>query len=239
MAIETGKIRKKRVFVLDTNVLLHDANSLFAFKGVVIGIPFAVLEELDEFKKERNELGMNARSVIRILDGLRTKGDLTKGVKVENGQESILKILPVPKKLEIKVCAKTIDNIIVQNVLDLVKAGNIVTFITKDINLRVKADALGLDAEDYAKETVTYEEYYKGWISIPVSNIELKRMTEKKVIDLVGKQKPFINEFIVVQSERNEWNNRIFRYLGGKSFREVFDKKFWKDFKLMLGTSNL
>jgi PhoH-like ATPase len=230
MATKTDKIRKKRVFVLDTNVLLHDATSLFAFKGVVIGIPFAVLEELDEFKKERNELGMNARRIIRILDELRTKGDLTKGVKVENGQESILKILPVPKKLEVKVCAKTIDNIIIQNVLDLVKAKNIVTFITKDINLRVKADALGLDAEDYAKETITYEEYYKGWISIPVSNIELKRMTEKKVIDLVGKQKPFINEFIVVQSERNEWNNRVFRYLGGKNFKEVFGKKFWKDF---------
>ena len=99
-----NQIRKKRVFVLDTNVLLHDSKALFAFKGVVIALPFAVLEELDEFKKERNELGMNARYIIRVLDELRGKGDLAKGVILENGTPSILKVLPVPKALTVKVC---------------------------------------------------------------------------------------------------------------------------------------
>jgi PhoH-like ATPase len=222
-------IRKKRIFVLDTNVLLHDSNSIFAFKGVVIAIPFAVLEELDEFKKERNELGMNARRVIRILDELRSRGDLQKGVIIENGTPSILKVIPLPKELSV-ICAKTVDNAIIQNVIDLVKQKNEVTFVTKDINLRIKADALGLDAEDYAKGTVSYEEYYKGWTSILVSNTDLKKASETKLHDFLGKEEPLVNEFVVLQSERNEWNNRVFRYLGGKKYKEVFSKKFWEDF---------
>ncbi|MBU1008342.1 PhoH family protein [Candidatus Dependentiae bacterium] len=226
----SNPLRKKRVFVLDTNVLLHDSNSLFSFKGVVIGIPFAVLEELDEFKKEQNELGMNARHVIRILDELRVKGDLIKGVTLENEPPSILRVLPIPKALTIKVCSKTIDNIIIQNTIDLVKAGYEVTFITKDINLRVKADALGIEAEDYTKGTVTHEDFYKGWQSISTSSIELKKMTEKKLPDFLGEHTLFANEFVILQSEKNEWNNRLFRYMGGNNFKEIFNQKFWRDF---------
>lgn len=225
-----GKIRKKRIFVIDTNVLLHDSNSLFAFKGVAIGLPFAVLEELDEFKKERNELGANARRIIRVLDELREKGDLKKGVVIGNGTNSLLMVLPVPKAISMKMCARTIDNIIIQNVLDLVKKGYSATFITKDINLRVKADSLGIEAEDYAKGTVTYEEHYKGWTRIALPSIELKKMTEKKLPDFLGKHKLFVNEFVILQSEKNVWNFRLFRYLGGKNFKEIFQKKFWEDF---------
>jgi len=228
--MSTPKIRKKRIFVIDTNVFLHDSNAIFSFKGVVLGIPFAVLEELDEFKKERNELGMNARRVIRILDDLRTKGSLTKGVTVEEGGPFIIKVLPVPKSLTVKVCAKTIDNIIVQNTIDLVKKGYKVTFVTKDINLRVKADALGIESEDYAKGTITHEEHYKGWTKMPISSKDLKLISEKKLPDFLGKYSAFVNEYIILESERNEWNNRIFRYLGGKNFKEIFSNPFWQEF---------
>ena len=67
-------VRTNRIFVLDTNVLLHDSDSITAFKGVVVGIPFIVLEELDTFKKERGEKGLHARKVIRALDELRNRG---------------------------------------------------------------------------------------------------------------------------------------------------------------------
>ncbi|MCK4517801.1 PhoH family protein, partial [Candidatus Babeliales bacterium] len=222
--------REKRIFVLDTNVLLHDSNAIFAFKGVAIGIPFAVLEELDEFKKERNELGMNARHFIRILDGLRSQGDLSKGVIIKNGTTSLLMILPPPKEIDIKACAKTVDNIIIQSVINLVKEGYKATFVTKDINLRVKADSLGLDAEDYARGTITYEEYYKGWQAIQLSNAELKKASIKTLPDLLVDKKIFVNEFIVLQSQHADWSYRTFRYLGGKNFKEVFEKKFWQDF---------
>ncbi len=225
-----GQIRKERIFVLDTNVLLHDSNALLSFKGVVIGIPFAVLEELDEFKKERNELGMNSRRVIRILDELRKKGDLSKGVTIDDQHPSIIKILPMPTEIGMKLCTKSTDNLIIQTVLDLIKSKFKVTFVTKDINLRVKADSLGIDSEDYTKGIVTYEEHYKGWQKIALTSGELKTLSEEKVINLVDTKKIFINEFIVFQSERNEWNYRIFRYLGGKNFKEVFLGKFWQDF---------
>jgi len=224
------ELRQKRVFVLDTNVLLHESNSVFAFKGVVIGIPFAVLEELDQFKNERNELGMNARRVIRILDELRKKGDLRTGVPLEEGEQAILKILPVPAELTIQACAKTVDNVILQNVINLVKEGFKTTFVTKDINLRIKADALGLDAEDYAKGTITHDEYYKGWQSVAISSADLKKATAKSMADILGTHTLFINEFVVLQSERNEWNNRLFRYRGGNNFKEVFSNKFWDNF---------
>ena len=77
-------IRTNRIFVLDTNVLLHDANAILSFKGVVIVIPFIVLEELDKFKKENDEKGRNARQVIRTLDELRSKGRLSEGVEIKN-----------------------------------------------------------------------------------------------------------------------------------------------------------
>src|ERR1700677_5021603 len=72
-------------YILDTNVLLHDPNSLLAFKGNSVLIPIEVIEEIDRFKRESTELGQNARTVSRSLDALRAKGQLSKGVKLENG----------------------------------------------------------------------------------------------------------------------------------------------------------
>src|SRR5665213_2815947 len=72
-------------YILDTNVLLHDPNSLLAFKGNNVLIPIEVIEEIDRFKRESSELGQNARTVSRTLDSLRAKGHLNKGVKLENG----------------------------------------------------------------------------------------------------------------------------------------------------------
>ena len=119
MESNTSKTREKRIFVLDTNVLLHDSNSLTSFKGVVVGIPFAVLEELDTFKNERNDLGMNARNVIRVLDDLRDQGSLKDGVLINSGINSILRVLPTPKDMDEELCAKVLDNIILNTVLEL------------------------------------------------------------------------------------------------------------------------
>src|SRR5579862_9213896 len=72
-------------YILDTNVLLHDPNSLLAFKGNTVLIPIEVIEEIDRFKRESSELGQNARTVSRSLDALRGKGHLNNGVKLDNG----------------------------------------------------------------------------------------------------------------------------------------------------------
>lgn len=225
---KTGKIRTNRIFVLDTNVLLHDPNAIFAFKGVVIVIPFIVLEELDKFKKENNEKGRNARETIRRLDELRSKGRLSEGVEIKNGSTSILKIMLNPTEITFSsVISQDIhdikDNLILQTVADLVKSGNQVTLVTKDINVRVKADALNIDAEDYAKGKVSTEDYYKGWSRISMPSLELKQLDSKKLIAILKTQEIqiFPNEFIIAQNQDNTNQYRLLRFLGNDKFKEV------------------
>lgn len=216
-------LRSNRYFVLDTNVLLHDSQSLFAFKGVVVAIPFVVLEELDRFKKESGEMGRNAREVIRTIDDLRSKGHLGDGVELNHGtQGSILKIIPMPKLEDMAcLCSEKADNIILHTVKYLVNKGLTVTLVTKDINARVKADALGLEVEDYIKGSISIEEYYTGWTTLQVPSIQLKSISTTKLGKLLDLKELFPNEFIIVESENNTENNKLFRYLGGNNFKEV------------------
>lgn len=215
-------VRTNRIFVLDTNVLLHDARAIFSFKGVVVGIPFIVLEELDTFKKENDERGRNSRAVIRSLDQLRSIGSLSTGVEIGNGTRSILRVLATPVENDISsACHTLVDNVILQTVKNLANEGNIVTLVTKDINARVKADALNLDAEDYTKGKVSDDHFYKGWVHVPVDAAVLKSATTKKVLSLAQQEEIFINQFIVLESKNNPANYRIFRFLGGTECKEV------------------
>ena len=151
--LKPTEIRTSRVFVLDTNVILHDPNAILSFKGVVVAIPFIVLEELDKFKKENNEKGRNAREAIRLLDDLRKKGHLSEGVKVNSDINTILRVIPNPQKILFSCVTTDIhevkDNLILQTVHDLMNQGMEVTLVTKDINVRVKADALKIDPEEF------------------------------------------------------------------------------------------
>ena len=216
--------RHNRIFVLDTNVLLHDVNSLFAFKGVTVGIPFVVLEELDKFKSDSGEKGKIARHIIRNLDNLRAQGSLEEGVELNHKTGSLLKIFATPHDLKSEILPnEKVDNIILQTVQELTKSGNKVTLVTKDINARVKADALGLDAEDYAKEKVpTEEEFYTGWIEIKIPANELRKISTSKISNIIPKDKKLLlNNFVILSSENNPENYRLFRFLGGKNFKEV------------------
>ncbi len=215
-------VRLKRIFVLDTNVLLHDANAIFSFHGVVIGIPFVVLEELDTFKKESDEKGRNAREVIRSLDELRSRGRLSEGVDLNhNTGGSILRVLQSPSSSFSPGFHSVKDNLILQTVQDLVQKGFQATLVSKDINARVKADALDLDAEDYTKGKVSYDEYYKGWTRLALPALEVKTMTSKKLASYIEPLELKCNQFIILESENNPENNRLFRFLGGQAFKEV------------------
>lgn len=217
-------LRENRYFVLDTNVLLHDSQSLFAFKGVVVAIPFIVLEELDKFKKESGEIGRNAREVIRTIDDLRSKGHLGEGVQLNHGTDgSILKIIPIPKiDEEACICSEKADNIILHTLKHLVRQGLTVTFVSKDINARVKADSIGLEVEDYTKGSIAIDEFYKGWTTIQIPSLQLKGLSPQKVSKFIDVNNLAPNEFIIVESENNPENNKLFRYLGGANFKEVF-----------------
>jgi PhoH-like ATPase len=213
----------EKIFVLDTNVLVHDPMAFMHFKETLIGIPSIVLEELDRFKGEMSERGRNAREVTRWLDSLRNKGSLREGVKLDNGSTLKVLFLPVEKLPRIPFVLDVNDNKILLTAFFMKQEGYDVIFISKDINARVKADALGIAAQDYIKESISIDEFYKGWTWVEVPAVELKRDFPAILDKLVDDKKLVINEFVLVLSQHNHYNYRVFRYLGGRHFRIVHE----------------
>jgi PhoH-like ATPase len=156
----------KKTYVLDTNVLLSDSNSIFSFEDNDLIIPMAVLEELDRHKSRLDEVGKGARQISRSLDELRTKGSLTDGVSLTQG--GTLRIVSVgsewanslPQELQ---TSKT-DNMIIALMFQLRHEGKNCILVSKDINVRIKCDSLGIKCEDYLKMRVTAneEQFYRG-----------------------------------------------------------------------------
>ncbi len=164
-----------KTFVLDTNVLLHDPNSIMQFPRSHVIIPVAVLEELDKMKKLPNELGKNARDSIRLLDSLKTigKGNLHTGVKLESG--AVVRIQPEVRADYKYTFAMTInDNRIIMAAFLLHEQGEKVVFVSKDFGARIKAEAIGLEAEDYENLKYNFESIYKGIrrLDIPKHSID-------------------------------------------------------------------
>ncbi len=160
----------RKTFVLDTNVLLHDPLSMFQFADNIVVVPIIVLEEIDQFKKELSDRGRSAREVCRRLDDLRKQGHhLANGVTLPSGGE-LRVVLGSHQAPPVLRNAHSADNMILGVALDLAKDGKEpVILVTKDVNLRIRADALGLTAEDYDVEQITIEELYPGYAELQVS----------------------------------------------------------------------
>lgn len=160
----------KKAFILDTNVLLFDPQAVFKFQSHTVVIPMVVIEEIDRFKREMSENGRHARYFSRFLDEMRENGELSKGVKLSNGGTLVVEwmtgSLPLPPELQ----ADKADNRILALAISLKKEQprRDVVFVTKDINLRVKADALGIQAADYEPSNVEPDELYSGGVTLSV-----------------------------------------------------------------------
>ena len=154
----------RKNYVLDTNVLLHDPRALFQFKDNNVIIPIYVVEEIDKFKRDLSELGRNARQVSRDLDAFREEnGSLTEGVPLENG--GTLRVLFTERELPRELMNQHVaDNRILALAIDVKeREPNLrCVFVTKDINLRIRADALGLVTEDYENDKIENPEVYMG-----------------------------------------------------------------------------
>lgn len=212
--------QRKKVYVLDTNVLVHDPTALFDFGTAIVGIPVTVLEELDHFKKEATDRGRNTRQAIRILDSLRETGELSEGVKLKNG--GILKILFPPQewpKTPFKL--NEADNQLLLTILVQKQEGYDIVFVSKDLNARVKAGALGIPSQDYSKDHITETEFYHGWIREKVPSVQLKNDSPKILNDLVKDYNFTKHEFVLLESNNNPFHYKIFRYIGDKGFRPV------------------
>lgn len=169
----------KKNFVLDTNVLLNDPNSLFAFEENNVIVPIYVLEEVDSFKKAMSELGKNARSISRILDELRSNGRLVDGVKI-NDNEGTLRVAFAAKELspEFALLSNTADSRIlaVANQVQSDDPNTPCIFVTKDINLRVRGAALGLEVMDYMADKVHMDDLYSGRYERTVNDDLLQKL---------------------------------------------------------------
>jgi len=212
---------KKKIYILDTNVLIHDPKSLFHFEGARVGIPATVLEELDKFKGEGTERGRNTRETIRHLDRLREKGSLHNGVSLENGGSLEVFFYEEDPAKKVPLASAINDNKILLTALELKEKGDDVVFISKDLNARVKADALGIATEDYLKEHVSEKAFYQGWIKITLPAIELKGECPKELLTLAKEGAIQRNEFVLAESQNNPLNYRIYRYYGGDVFKPV------------------
>ncbi|OGS19536.1 MAG: phosphate starvation-inducible protein PhoH [Elusimicrobia bacterium RIFOXYA2_FULL_50_26] len=198
-----------KTFVLDTNVLIHDPESMFSFGNNRVVIPMAVIEELDGFKRLNDERGRSARMISRRLDRLRTKGKLSDGVKLKNGGTLVIE-LNHKDELPPDFVTSNIDHRLLSIALLLQKKGEKVIFITKDINLRIKAEALGLDAQDYEKEKIKIEELYTGWRELKVSGKQIDQFYRDQ--QLTVKDMLFPNEGIVLRDETNASTSALAKY---------------------------
>lgn len=198
-----------KTFVLDTNVLLHTPNSLFVFEENDVVIPLAVIEEIDNQKRRQDEIGRNAREVSRILDKLRIKGDLSKGVALPGGgflrveiNHSRLDELPV--SLDVLDAGKP-DNRILAVALNLSRTdlNKDVILISKDLNLRVKADVLGVNAEDLTNDKVDFKSLYSGQVELNVTKDNLDEFYSDKSLALPEADSLFPNQFTVLKCVDN------------------------------------
>jgi len=177
-------------FVLDTNVLLHDPHAIFDFADNHVVIPIYVIEELDQFKKDINEIGRNARQVSRYLDHYRKQdGDISKeGVTLQGG--GTLRILFAEKNQKLSNLFQDPNHpdskiLAVAMRLCTEEPDRKTILISKDTNLRIRADAVGLDAEDFEPESRPIDELYPGYqeLTVPSGFIDQLFQTEQIQIE--------------------------------------------------------
>lgn len=166
----------KKIYVLDTNVLLHDPNAIYAFEDNEVVIPAVVLEEIDSKKRNADELGRNARYVSRVMDGLRGKGCLHHGVPLEGGGQLKVELNHRSfSRMQDMFGESTNDNRILAVALNYYHEEQSksepkpVVLVSKDTLVRIKADVLGLQAEDYLNDrTVGLDDLYTGYVTVRV-----------------------------------------------------------------------
>jgi PhoH-like ATPase len=208
----------KKTYVLDTSVYLTDSNCITAFENNDIVIPLKVLEEIDKHKKRQDSIGSQARSIIRKLDDLRGQGSLSKGVRLEKGMGIVRVASYNPLCLPDDLDLEDSDNQIIATALSeketSVKSRKVVV-VSRDINMRVKCDSLGLLTEDYQAEQVVenLEGLYTGRSEVLVDEQEIDKFytgedvyLERSSITL------YPNQFIMLISSSNEKKTALCKF---------------------------
>ncbi len=187
-----------KTFVVDTNVLIHSPDSLLSFRDNEIVLPLWVLEELDNLKTYPDQRGKSARDAIRFLDSYAQKGSLNDGVRMENG--SMLRVsFELPNEGPPGFDLGNTDNRIILCAYGLQRKGRRVFFVSKDINARVKAEALGIRAVDYEKQKVDITALYQGCREMDAADSTLRELAARG--ELEWKERLAPNEFVVLRDK--------------------------------------
>ena len=221
----------KKTFVIDTNVLLLSPNAMYAFGDNEIVLPDVVLEELDKFKKEKGELGANARETARILERLRQRkdnGDLLTGLRLENGGSLRVETGHSEVHLTSNWTDEKKDNRILKTCVYLKESGNNVYLVTRDIFLRIKAEIINIVAQDFfAEMSPDIDEQYRGRRDVYVTresieeffkngHLDANKVFEFKDGDYTNKEIPelVVNEFLMMHCVENDKQTALAKYDG-------------------------
>ncbi|WP_328800349.1 PhoH family protein [Paenibacillus sp. LX16] len=202
----------KKIFVLDTNVLLHDPKAIFTFKEHEVVIPAVVLEEIDSKKRNADEIGRNARNVSRLLDGLREVGHLHSGVplpqggrlKVELNHRSFLKVQEMFGEVsnDNRILAVALNYHLEEQEQPEPRS---VVLVSKDVLVRIKADVLGLLTEDYLSDrTGDLSELYSGYSAIQVHPSIIDEFYSNRFLPIKPLELPYTlypHEFVILKDE--------------------------------------
>ncbi|KAF3363404.1 putative protein YlaK [Chlamydiales bacterium STE3] len=191
---------KEKTFVIDTNVLLYDPECIVKFPKCEVVIPVAVLEELDTMKRLPNELGKNSRAVFRKLDSLHVlgEGNLHEGVRLPNGSTICIQ-LELNEELPNFFTHSVNDNRIILIAYLLQKKRKKVVFLSKDFAARLKAEAIGIEAEDYENLKVAYDSIYRGVRKVELSKHEIDLFYKDGVLERTDLN-PYPNEYFIMTS---------------------------------------
>jgi PhoH-like ATPase len=212
----------KKNFVLDTNVLLHDPRSIFGFEDNDVIIPIYVIEEIDNFKRDLSTLGRNARQVSRYLDDFRTQGKLGEGVRIAEDKGRIRVLLADRKLPQGAGGGGSTDDKILAVALDLFERDRArpTVFVTKDTNLRIRADALGLHAEDYDVEGLAaLDDLWSGVAEVDVGAEQVNEFYAQGAIPWTAAdhgEPPPPNAFVLLRDRTNPQHSAVGKYSAAK-----------------------
>jgi PhoH-like ATPase len=199
------KAVSRKTFVIDTNVLVHDPLSITKFKDNDVVISLPVLEELDSLKRYTDEIGKNARETLRYIDSLKSemKGDLQSGLMIPEGSKVRIHLETKPDRIQgFPLPQDRSGNKILLVAFLLKERGENVVIVSKDFVTRVKAEAMGIESEDYVNLRDSYEEMYRGLRSIEVPKRDIDLFYKDGFLPLVeGDFRP--NEYILLFSPEN------------------------------------
>jgi PhoH-like ATPase len=223
---------RKKIYVLDTSVYLTNADAIYAFKNNDVYVPLKVFEEIDKHKKRQDLVGVQARKIIRIWDELRSKGNLKKGVRIRQGLGIVKSVSAadidrddLPQDLDIKIP----DHLIIATARAVARESERkVILVSRDINMRVIADAIGLPCEDFQNQQIVddSDSIYTGFSVVLVDDGIIDQFYDKKDVYLEDTNLK-TNEYVMLISNANEKKTALGRFINEHTPVRQLRKESW------------